>query len=254
MRKFIIGGNWKMNLAGNEAIELAKGIVSETGDLKSVDVVMCPPFTSLQIVREAIKGSNIFLGAQNMFWEESGAYTGEISPSMLLTENCKFVILGHSERRTYFGETDEKINRKFRAAQNAGLIPIVCIGETESERKEGITEKVLTAQFRGCFKEIPAAQMVSVVIAYEPVWAIGTGLTATPEQAQEIHEFIRGLLEKEYGADAAHKIRIQYGGSMKPDNCHELLEKPDVDGGLIGGASLKVEAFAAIVKTAADLS
>jgi len=254
MRKFVIGGNWKMNLAGNEASELAKDIVREIGDLNYVDVVMCPPFTSLHIVGKAIKGSNISLGAQNMFWKENGAYTGEISPSMLLTENCKFVILGHSERRTYFGETDENINRKLFAAQNAGLTPIVCIGETESERKEGITEKVLATQVRGCFDGIPAEKMETVVIAYEPVWAIGTGLTATPDQAQETHEFIRGLLEKEYGADAAQKIRIQYGGSMKTDNCRELLEKPDVDGGLIGGASLKVDAFTAIVKTAAELS
>lgn len=248
MRKKIIAGNWKMNLNHQEAAALASGLVETLGDMQEVDVVLCPTFTSLQAVREVIADTRISLGAQNMFWEPAGAFTGEISADMLLTLGCEYVILGHSERRTYFGDTDENVARKVRAAIDAGLTPIVCVGETREEREDGVTEEVVERQVRRAFGELTPDQFKGCVVAYEPVWAIGTGLTATPEQAQEVHAFIRGILAKVFDLGLAGSTRIQYGGSMKPDNARELLLQPDIDGGLIGGASLKTGPFTAIVK------
>jgi len=231
-----------------QAEELAKGIVEKVADITGIDVVVCPPFTSLNAVKNVIKDTSISLGAQNMHWEEKGAFTGEVSANMLLTLGCDFVILGHSERRAYFHETDEIVARKVKAAIESGLIPIVCVGETQKEREEGITERVVETQVRGVFEGLSPELFYGTVIAYEPVWAIGTGLTATSEQAQEVHAFIRKLLDDMFGTEVAEKTRIQYGGSMKPSNARELLNEPDIDGGLIGGASLNAESFEMIVK------
>lgn len=248
MRKPIIAGNWKMNMNHRQAEELAKGIVEKIADIPGIDIVVCPSFTSLHAVQNVIKDTGISMGAQNMHWEEKGAFTGEVSASMLLTLGCNYVILGHSERRAYFHETDEIVARKVKAAIESGLTPIVCVGETRKEREEGITEKVVETQVRGAFEGLSSELFDGTVIAYEPVWAIGTGLTATSEQAQEVHEFIRKLLDGIFGTEIAEKTRIQYGGSMKPASAHELLNEPDIDGGLIGGASLDAESFEGIVK------
>ncbi len=248
MRKPIIAGNWKMNMNHKQAEELARDIVEKITDITGIDVIICPPFTSLKTVQNVIKDTGISLGAQNMHWEGKGAFTGEISASMLLTLGCNYVILGHSERRAYFHETDEIVVRKVKAAIESGLTPIVCVGETRKEREEGITEKVIETQVRGVVEGLSPELFDGTVMAYEPVWAIGTGLTATSEQAQEVHEFIRKLLDNIFGTEIAEKTRIQYGGSMKPSNAHELLNEPDIDGGLIGGASLDAESFEGIVK------
>jgi triosephosphate isomerase len=248
MRIPIVAGNWKMNLNHREAQSLAMEIVERVGDYTDGEIVLCPPFTSLGAVRDIISGTVIALGAQNMHWEKKGAYTGEISANMLLTLGCTFVILGHSERRSYFHETDEIVARKVRAAIDSGLTPIVCIGETQSERERGITKKVVKTQFRKAFETVSPEQFGDTVIAYEPVWAIGTGLTATPQQAQEVHGFIRKLLGELFGEEVAARTRIQYGGSVKPSNAGELFQEPDIDGGLIGGASLDAESFANIIK------
>ena len=248
MRKRIVAGNWKMNKNDREAAELARNIVGRLGDMIDVEVVVCPPFTAIPAVRDAIAGSSIGLGAQNMHWEEKGAFTGEISANMLLTLGCEYVILGHSERREYFGETDEVVARKVKAAIGAGLTPIVCVGEKKEERESGVTERVVGAQVRGSLRGLSIEEFTGTVIAYEPVWAIGTGLTATVEQAQEVHAFIRGVLEELFGEKIAAETRIQYGGSMKPGNAKELLEQPDIDGGLIGGAALEAESFEGIVR------
>lgn len=247
MRKTIIAGNWKMNKNHKEAAELARGIVDLVGGETDVDVAVCPTFTSLAAVSEVVAGTSVALGAQNMHWEESGAYTGEISANMLLTLGCRYVILGHSERRAYFGETDEVVARKVKAAIAAGLTPIVCVGETKEQREEGVTEKVVEEQVHGAFNSLSADEFNGTVIAYEPVWAIGTGLTATAEQAQDVHSFIRGLLKGLFGESVAEATRIQYGGSMKPGNAGELLAQPDIDGGLIGGAALKADSFEGII-------
>lgn len=252
MRPYVIAGNWKMNTTIPDAAMLAAGIRAEAGDLSSaaVRVLLCPPYTQLGAVRAAIDGSPILLGAQNMHHEDKGAFTGEISSSMLVSSGCSHVILGHSERRRYFGETDELINTKARKALAAGLQPVICIGETLEERERGVTSEVVGRQVRGVLNTIPSEQMPSVILAYEPVWAIGTGKTATPEQAQEVHASIRSLLAELYDPYTAEAVVIQYGGSMNADNSAELLSKPDVDGGLIGGASLKVPDFIAIVVAA----
>ncbi len=250
MRKRIIAGNWKMNLDIRETETLINGIVARVEGIRDVDIVVCPPFTNLQTAAELVRGTNVGLGAQNMHWEKKGAFTGEISANMLLTLGCSHVILGHSERRTYFGETDEKVAKKVRAAIEVGLIPIVCVGETLEERETGITEKVVGKQVRGAFDGLDATSFRSVVVAYEPVWAIGTGLNATNEQAEAVHAFIRKLLAEMFGASAANETRIQYGGSMKPSNAAGLLEQPDIDGGLIGGAALEAESFEGIVRAA----
>ncbi|MFP4418140.1 MAG: triose-phosphate isomerase [Chitinivibrionales bacterium] len=246
-RKPFIAGNWKMNTTLDEAVALAKGVVEKVGAQTDVDVAVCPPYTNLSAVAEAIKGSNVKLGAQDVHWEDKGAFTGKVSCDMLKSVGVEFVIIGHSEQRTYFGETDETVNKKVKAALAASLLPIVCVGETLEERKSGNMEKVVETQTRGAFDGISKDDALKCTIAYEPVWAIGTGETATPEQANEAHAFIRSILSDIYDDESAQTIRIQYGGSMKPGNAKELLAKPDVDGGLIGGAALKPDDFAGIV-------
>ncbi len=250
VRKPIVAGNWKMNKTVAEAIDLANGIKRDLAGCKEVDVVLCPPFTSLKAVSEVITGTHIDLGAQNMHWEKAGAFTGEVSAEMLRELYCHYVILGHSERRSYFGETDEIVNKKTKAAITANLTPIVCVGETLDEREGGRTEAVIEEQVRGSLKGLSARELVECVIAYEPVWAIGTGKTATSQQAQDVHKFIRGILEDMADESVARTVRIQYGGSMKPANAEELLSMPDIDGGLIGGAALEARSFVDIVKAA----
>jgi len=249
LRKPIVGGNWKMNKTLDEAIrfveELKKEIYNKT---EEVEVVIFPPFTLLRALQPLLEEAGIGLGAQNMHWEKEGAYTGEISPLMLLDARCNYVILGHSERREYFGETDEKINKKLKVALSFGLTPIVCVGEKLEERKRGKSEEIVEKQLRGCFKKIDSKNVEKIVIAYEPVWAIGTGETATPEQAQEMHYFIREKLKSLWGKDKNELIRIQYGGSVKPENIKGLMKQPDIDGALVGGASLKAHLFAKIIK------
>ncbi len=248
MRKRIIAGNWKMNKTVSEAAALAEQLAMKHHDADLVEVVVCPPFTSLAAVRDALKGTAIGLGAQNMHWEKSGAYTGEISAEMVVSTGCRYVIIGHSERRQYFAESDEMVNRKILAALQTELTPIVCVGELLDERQSDQTEIVINRQVRGAFAHLDDVQASRVVLAYEPVWAIGTGQVATPEQAQEVHAFIRSLIRQMYGDAVADGLRIQYGGSMKASNAAELLRQPDVDGGLIGGASLDADSFWGIVK------
>ncbi len=250
MRKKIIAGNWKMNKTVSEAEALSAAIKRELDTEAKVDVVLCPPFTAISAVSQAVSGTQIAVGAQNMHFEPSGAYTGEISAQMLREQYCRYVILGHSERRQYFGETDAGVNKKTVAALAAGLKPIVCVGETLEEREAGKIEEVITTQINGSLAGISEADLKNVVVAYEPVWAIGTGKTASPEQAQDVHAMIRGLIASLCSQSAADAVRIQYGGSMKPDNAAELLSKPDIDGGLIGGAALDALSFIAIVKAA----
>jgi len=236
-----------MNTTADEAVKLAKDIVSALSSVKNVDIAICPPFVSLSRVYEVVKGSNIKLGAQDVHWEEKGAFTGKVSCAMLKSVGVEYVIIGHSEQRTYFHETDDTVNKKVRAALNAGLLPIVCVGETLHERKSGKMESVVEEQTRGAFQGVSGSEARKCAIAYEPVWAIGTGETATPDQANEAHLFIRKILANLYDTETAQSMRIQYGGSMKPENAKELLEQPDVDGGLIGGAALKAESFSGIV-------
>jgi triosephosphate isomerase len=248
-RKLIIAGNWKMNKTVAEALDLLKGLALELSSVKEVDVVVCPAFTALSEVSKAILSTrNIALGAQNMSENNMGAYTGEIAAQMLKEFSVRYVILGHSERRQYQAETDELIAKKARAAHAASLKPIVCVGETLTEREAGRTEKVLETQVRGSLDGLTKEQMVETVVAYEPVWAIGTGKTATAQQAQDAHAFIRAQLAKNFDEAVARKVRIQYGGSVKPANARELMSLPDVDGALVGGASLEVRSFADIVK------
>lgn len=247
MRKRIIAGNWKMNKTVSEAADLAKAVRAAMTKATETEVVLCPPFTALTAVAAEINGSSVRLGAQNMHWEEKGAYTGEVSAAMLRSAGCDYVILGHSERRQYFGESDESVNKKCQAALKAGLIPIVCVGETLAERQASTTEAVVERQVRGALQNLTAGQVAGLVIAYEPVWAIGTGVVATTEQAQQVHAFIRQLIGQLCGSDAAEAVRIQYGGSMKPDNAAQLLAQTDIDGGLIGGASLEAGPFLDIV-------
>lgn len=249
-RKVIVAGNWKMNKTASEGAALVEALKLLAADVTAADVVVCPPFTTLGAVVEACRNSNIKVGAQNVHWAESGAFTGEISAAMLKEAGVEYVILGHSERRQYFGETDATVNARLQAALKAGLKPIVCIGETLEERESNRTEAVLERQLREGLKGLDAAAAAGLVLAYEPVWAIGTGKTATPEMAQETHAFIRATLRAMFGADAAGKIRIQYGGSMKPDNAEALVGQPDIDGGLIGGAALKADSFANLIKNA----
>jgi triosephosphate isomerase len=249
-RKRIIAGNWKMNKGVGESQTLAADIKRDLAECSEVEVVLCPPFTSLQAVADTVGETAIKFGAQNMHWEASGAYTGEISALMLRSLYCHFVILGHSERRLYFGETDNIINKKTKAALAATLTPIVCVGETLEERQSDRQAAVVRTQITGSLEGIAPADLKKVVIAYEPVWAIGTGLTATPEQAQEMHAFIRSLLKEMSQDDVAGSVRILYGGSMKPSNASELLAKPDIDGGLIGGAALEAKSFVELVRIA----
>lgn len=248
-RKLIIAGNWKMNKTAAEAIVLVNGLKLELGAVKDVDIVVCPPFTALSEVSKAILATkNFALGAQNMSENNVGAFTGEIAAVMLKEFSVRYVILGHSERRQYQKESDELIAKKARAAHAAALKPIVCVGETLAEREGNQMEKVLETQVRGSLDGLTKDQMVETVVAYEPVWAIGTGKTATAQQAQDAHAFIRGVLAKMFDDTVARKVRIQYGGSVKPANAKELMGLPDVDGALVGGAALEVRSFADIVK------
>ena len=249
-RKPIVAGNWKMNKTVADAVVLADAIKRSLAGCKDVDIVLCPPFTALKAVSDVISGTHIDLGAQNMHWEKSGAFTGEISAEMLREVYCHYVILGHSERRAYFGETDEIVNKKTKAALESNLTPIVCVGETLAEREGGRTNDVVGTQVRGSLAGLSARQLVDTVIAYEPVWAIGTGKTASPEQAQEVHAYIRGVLKDMADAAVAQSVRIQYGGSVKASNAKELFSLPDIDGGLIGGAALEARSFIDIVQAA----
>ena len=249
MRGKIIAGNWKMNKTNAEAVELAADLLGNEGDGQKVKTVICPPYTALSEVARVIKNSRIFLGAQNMYPRESGAFTGEIAPAMLLTIGVTYVILGHSERREYFSETDEIVNEKVGLALKSGLTPIVCVGEKLEEREKGQTEKIVGTQIDKSLADLDESEIRKVVIAYEPVWAIGTGKTASPEMAQEVHRFIRARLKGKYGA-VSDEIMILYGGSMKGSNAADLLGQPDIDGGLIGGASLKADEFIKIINSA----
>lgn len=250
MRKKIIAGNWKLNNDINESQKLVSGIISGLGSDDRCEVILCPSFTSLSEVNSLIKNTRIKLGAQNMFYEDSGAFTGEISASMLKSVGCEYVILGHSERRTIFGETDETINMKIRKAINSGLKVIFCIGETLSQRENGTTNDIVKSQILKGLNGITKEEMKSIIIAYEPIWAIGTGRTATPAQAQEVHAFIRELILEMYSEKVADELVIQYGGSVKPDNARELLSQTDIDGALVGGACLKADSFLRIIVSA----
>ena len=249
MRKKIIAANWKMNMTVGEAGGFLDNFLRELGEESSVDVVIVPPFTALSFVNDRLaKTSHVKLGAQNMHWEKSGAFTGEISASMLRDLFVRYVVLGHSERRTLFGETDSIVNKKVHAAHEATLKPILCIGETLEQRDAGKVEEVLECQLRGSLAGLSAKELAETVIAYEPVWAIGTGRTASPQQAQDAHAFIRKTIAVIGDPAIAEKIRIQYGGSVKPDNARILMSQPDIDGALVGGASLDPRAFSEIVK------
>ena len=244
-RRPLIAGNWKMFKTCPEAVETAKQL-AQLVDKNTVDVMIAPQFTALVPVSDVIKGSCILLGAQNLFYESEGAYTGEISPSMLVSAGCRYVIIGHSERRQYFGENDGTVNKKIRAAIKNDLIPILCVGESEKERESKETFNVLDRQITIGLKGFSLDDLDTLVVAYEPIWAIGTGKTATKEQAQEVHQFIRSTIEKIFGNNLAKSIRILYGGSVKPDNIKELMKMPDVDGALVGGASLDAQTFSKI--------
>jgi triosephosphate isomerase len=249
MRSKIIAGNWKMNKDADESVELINNLLTRGAEIPAaVTVVLCPPFTSLAIAHRLLDGSPFFLGAQNMHYEDEGAFTGEVSAAMLKSVGCSYVILGHSERRQLFGETNELVNRKLRKALASGLTPIVCVGETLEEREREVTEQVISVQLKGALKDVSEADVARTIIAYEPVWAIGTGRNATPDQAEDVHRFIRKLIGQMYSWTTAEKVVIQYGGSVKPDNAAGLLGKPDIDGALVGGACLKVESFFGILK------
>ncbi len=244
----LIAGNWKMYKTALEARESAAALVQRVADVTSCDVMIAPPYTALAAVAEVLQGSPIALGAQNLHWEAEGAYTGEISPSMLKAAGCRYVIIGHSERRQYFGETDQGVNRKIRASVKADMIPVVCIGESEAEREADQTFSVLDKQVKIGLEGLVPDDLINLVVAYEPIWAIGTGKTATSEQAQEVHRFLRTLLSEQFDADYANTVRILYGGSVKPANIAELMAMEDIDGALVGGASLDAETFSQIVR------
>ena len=251
MRKKIIAANWKMNMTQAESAEFVHTLLLEIGDIREVDVVIIPPYTAIAKVTEALgKAQNIKVGAQNMHWERSGAFTGEISAALLRDLFVRYVVLGHSERRTLFGETDEVVNRKVRAAHEATLRPIVCVGETLQQRDGGMVEKVLSTQLHGSLADVPAKDLQETIVAYEPVWAIGTGRNATPAQAQEAHAFIRQTLAQMSDQATADRMRIQYGGSVKPSNARALMTQPDIDGALVGGASLEARSFVEIINAA----
>ena len=253
MRKKIVAANWKMNMTQAESAAFIKSLLLELGDITDIEVVIVPPFTAIARVMEALGASqSIKVGAQNMHWEANGAFTGEISAALLRDLLVRYVVLGHSERRMLFGETDEIVNRKVRAAHEATLRPIVCVGETLEQRDKGNVEKILSIQLRGSLKDLNEKELQETVIAYEPVWAIGTGRNATPEQAQEAHAFIRQTLGKMSDETTAERVRIQYGGSVKPENARELMSQPDIDGALVGGASLDPRSFAQIVLSARE--
>lgn len=248
MRKPLIAGNWKMNKDQKQAAAFATELVSKLGVFEGRDALLIPPFTAIAIMEKALKGSKILLGAQNMHAEKGGAYTGEISADMLLDAGCRFVVIGHSERRQYFCENNHTCNLKIKAAVAAGLVPIYCIGETLNQRESGITSPLIEVQVREGLFGMAAEDVKNMVLAYEPVWAIGTGMTATPDQAQEIHQGIRKVIKNIFDFETAQSVRIQYGGSVKPDNVDTLMGMPDIDGALVGGASMQVDSFARIVQ------
>jgi len=244
MRKTFMAGNWKMFMTETEALDFVKQVKPLVKDVTDKTMLICPPFPVLSRMHDVLKDTNISIGAQNIHFEDKGAFTGEVSGPMLKAVGCEYVIIGHSERRQYFCETDEIVNKKLNAALKNKLLPIVCVGESLEQRESNATFKVIAAQIKGSLDGLSTDNWKLVTIAYEPIWAIGTGKTASPEQAQEVHAFIRGLLPKE----VAQEVRILYGGSVKPDNVKELMAQPDIDGGLVGGASLKPESFAGLVK------
>ncbi len=246
-RRPLIAGNWKMFKTCSEAVETAGQLVKLVAMASDIDVMIAPPFTALAPVSDIVRGSRVSLGAQNLFWETEGAYTGEISPAMLVSTECKYVIIGHSERRQYFDETGETVNKKIKAVIKNNLIPVLCVGESEKERESKETFSVLDKQIKKGLEGFSSDDLETLVIAYEPVWAIGTGKTASTDQAQEAHQFLRSVLEKSFGNMLAKSIRILYGGSVKPNNIAELMAMPDIDGALVGGASLDPETFSKIV-------
>jgi len=248
MRIPLIVGNWKMNLTTKEAASLVEKLKSRLSDIGEVEVAVCPPFTSLETVAEKCRESGIYVGAQNMFWEDQGAYTGEISPVMLKDLGCSYVILGHSERRQFFGETNENVSRKVKSALKHKIIPIICVGETLSQREAGETDRVCREQLMESLKGVDNLEGDEIVIAYEPVWAIGTGRTASPKDADHVANFIRVILANTYSTRTAEKVRILYGGSVKPENIVEFIAQPNIDGALVGGASLKADSFGEIVR------
>jgi len=247
-RRIIIAGNWKMNKNIGESIDLANSIKRSLYDVEEVEIVVCPPFTSLSDVNEITMETNIKLGAQDVYWEKEGAFTGEVSADMLKNVGCEYCIIGHSERRQFFGETNEIVNKKLKALLKENIKPIVCVGEKLEERKSGKTFDVIKDHVVNSLAGISKDEMLRTVIAYEPVWAIGTGVNATKEQAEEVHKYIRGLLSQMHGDEVARSVRIQYGGSVKPENIKELILQEDVDGALVGGASLKADSFVQLVK------
>ncbi|MFH1479574.1 MAG: triose-phosphate isomerase [Candidatus Omnitrophota bacterium] len=250
MRRPIIAGNWKMFKTIDDALSIAVGLKRKFYTFGEADIVICPPFTALSKVNDEILDSSIMLGAQDIYWEEEGAFTGEVSPNMLKDAGCKYIIVGHSERRAYFGETDETVNKKVKIVLKHGMVPIMCIGEKLEERDSDLTFDVIQRQLANGLSGLKKDEVVRMVIAYEPIWAIGTGRTATPGQAQEAHSFIREEIQKLYDTDVSTKIRIQYGGSVKPDNIAKLMTQEDVDGALVGGASLDLNSFTEIVQNA----
>jgi len=249
MRKWIVIGNWKMNNTIPESIALAKSVREGASDFQGGAVVLAPPFTALYAVHEALKGSSLAVAAQNMYYEDRGAFTGEIAPSMLKDIGCSYVIIGHSERRKYFHENDADVNLKVKKALGGGLVPVMCVGETDEERERGVTQEVVGRQVKNGLAGLSGIE--NIVIAYEPVWAIGTGKVATPEQAQDVHAFLRGILRKHYG-DAASDVIILYGGSVTKDNSGDLIAMDDIDGVLVGGASLKADGFLGIIKNISE--
>jgi len=247
MRKPVIAGNWKMYKTIGEAVDFVEKLKPLVAAATHCEIIVAPPFTALRAAAEAAKGSKVGVAAQDVHWDKEGAHTGDVSPAMLVDAGCTQVIIGHSERRQDHGETDANVNRKIKVALAAGLVPIVCVGETLGEREAGKTEEVLRRQFQGGFAGLTPQDFCRIIIAYEPVWAIGTGRTATPEMAAESHRFIRGLVRQHYGENLAGQLRILYGGSVKPDNIEGLMAQEEIDGALVGGASLKVDSFSAIV-------
>ncbi len=250
MRRKIIAGNWKMNNDLNATQNLISNLLKSLNGSENCDIIVCPPFTSLSEASSQLKNSIVKLGAQNMYFENDGAFTGEISAQMLKSAGCEFVILGHSERRAIFNESDSLINKKIKKAISSGLKPIFCVGETLEQREKGITKDIIKTQITEGLKDISTEEMKNLIVAYEPVWAIGTGRNATPEQAQEVHEFIRSLIKEKYSTEISDNLIIQYGGSVKPDNAKDLLSRKDIDGALVGGASLKADLFLGIIRAA----
>lgn len=248
MRKPVIAGNWKMHNTISEALDLVKGIKPQVEDVTDVEIIVAPVYTALASIAAELKGSNINVASQNIFWEVKGAFTGEVAPNMITDAGCTHAIIGHSERRQYFGETDETVNKRVKAAITAGLIPILCVGETLEERDAGNTITVVATQTKGGLKDIAKEDMVKIIIAYEPVWAIGTGKTATPEMAEDVHKQIRRIVSEISDVKIANSIRVLYGGSVKPENVDDLMAQPDIDGALVGGASLKADSFVRLVK------